>query len=432
MRQREYSRVFGDDIARRCCRAATPQGVPLGLKYQDQASSWTDAFRTSRARRIKRLALPLTGLTMLGMLLPLSQTPLFGGVVRAEEVAPVVGENVAPTVQNESPAPAENAAQVIEALPVFPSASQQPATTGEAKSAVETTPSVEAKTADSAATRQLKVILISAGQTRDTVVELAPENLTVGGALEAMGVKVDSLDRVTPPVKTPVYHGMRIRLVRVEARIVKRTVPVAPETRYKPTADIARGTKKTVDAGKSGLIEITERAWFKDGKATQREFISKKMVRAPKSAVVALGTRSAYVPSRIPYHNRYARAYNLSSRGGSPRDRMMGSVAPTPDPKTFRAVRSITLIATGYSPDPRENGGYTTTATGLPIGYGAAAVDPRVIPLGTKLYVEGYGYAFACDTGGAIKGKRIDLAYDSYRVANSKGRKKVKVWILEK
>ena len=395
----------------------------MDLKHKYQAPSWTDAFHTSHARRIKRLALPLTGLTMLGMLLPLSKTPLFGDVVRADEVAPT---------QNTSPAPGENAAQVIEALPDFPAASQQPATVGEAKSAVETGPEVEAKTADSAATRSLKVSLLWTDKTRAAVVELAPDKMTVGGALEAMGVKVDSLDRVTPPVNTPVYHGMKIRLVRVEARIVKRTVPVAPDTRYQPTADIARGTKKTIDAGQSGLIEITERAWFKDGKATQREFISKKLVRSPQSAVVALGTRSAYVPSRIPYHNRYARAYSLSSRGGSPRDRMMASAPAAPDSKTFRAVRSITLIATGYSPDPRENGGYTTTATGLPIGYGAAAVDPRVVPLGTKMYIEGYGYAFACDTGGAIKGHRIDLAYDSYRVANSKGRKKVKVWILEK
>ena len=118
---------------------------------------------------------------------------------------------------------------------------------------------------------------------------------------------------------------------------------------------------------------------------------------------------------------------SLSSRGGSPRDRFQ-----TPQLQSYKAENSIELIATGYSPDPRENGGYTTTATGLPIGYGAAAVDPRVIPLGTKLYVEGYGYALACDTGGAIKGKRIDLAYDSYRLANTKGRKKVRVWILER
>ena len=53
-----------------------------------------------------------------------------------------------------------------------------------------------------------------------------------------------------------------------------------------------------------------------------------------------------------------------------------------------------------------------------------------MIPLGTKLYIEGYGDAFACDTGGAIKGNRIDLAYNSYYEANTKGRKTVRAWIL--
>jgi 3D (Asp-Asp-Asp) domain-containing protein len=63
--------------------------------------------------------------------------------------------------------------------------------------------------------------------------------------------------------------------------------------------------------------------------------------------------------------------------------------------------------------------------------YGLVAVDPRVIPLGTHLYVEGYGFALAADTGGAIKGNRIDLCYDSVAFANRFGRKKVRVHVLE-
>ncbi|RYG63785.1 hypothetical protein EON80_20510, partial [bacterium] len=51
-------------------------------------------------------------------------------------------------------------------------------------------------------------------------------------------------------------------------------------------------------------------------------------------------------------------------------------------------------------------------------------------PLGSKLYIEGYGYGFACDTGGAIKGAHIDLAFDSAGAARRHGRKRVKVWIL--
>jgi 3D (Asp-Asp-Asp) domain-containing protein len=403
------------------------------LKSKNHAPAWTDAFRSSRTRCTKRLSLPLTCLAVAGTLFPWSRTS-FDTVSRADEIAvpsvaaaagtaaPADATNV-PALNAESTAPSavEHAAAVIQSLPIFPSMPQ--ATSG--------APAASVTTSAPDATRNLKIRLISAGKIRQATVALSPRVLTVGAALEAMNVKVDTLDRVTPTAEKPAYNGMTIRLVRVEARVVKRTTPVAHETRYQPTAAIARGTKQVIENGQSGLLEITERAWFKDGKATRREFISQRLVRKPKNAVVALGTRRQYLPGRIPYHNRYARAYGLASRSGSPRDRMMVPqyVAPA-SPKTFRAVKSIILTATGYSPDPSENGGYTTTATGLPIGYGAAAVDPRVIPLGTKMYVEGYGYAFACDTGGAIKGHRIDLAYDSYGVANSKGRKKVRVWIL--
>lgn len=102
-----------------------------------------------------------------------------------------------------------------------------------------------------------------------------------------------------------------------------------------------------------------------------------------------------------------------------------------PDGTKATAKRCIQLEATGYSPDPSENGGLTVSARGTPLGRGIAAVDPKVIPLGTKLWVEGYGYALADDVGGAIKGKRIDLCHATLAEGNAYGRKSVKVWILE-
>jgi 3D (Asp-Asp-Asp) domain-containing protein/uncharacterized protein YabE (DUF348 family) len=244
-------------------------------------------------------------------------------------------------------------------------------------------------------------------------------------AIEACNLKLNEHDRVFPAADVHVYNGQKIRITRVRTETKTRTIAVAPQTRYKLTTSLRPGQVSTLQSGSSGQVQLSERIWFKDGLVSGRENLARKVIRAAKDKIVALGSRAAYMPGKVPYHNRYASAYNLASRSGSPRDRMMAH-----EEKTFRAVRSITLTATGYSPDPSENGGWTTTATGLPIGYGAAAVDPRVVPLGTKMYIEGYGYAFACDTGGAIKGHRIDLAYNSYGEANSKGRKKVRVWIL--
>ena len=70
------------------------------------------------------------------------------------------------------------------------------------------------------------------------------------------------------------------------------------------------------------------------------------------------------------------------------------------------------------------------TATGEAVRHGIAAVDPNMIPLGSKLYVEGYGHALAADVGGAIQGNRIDLGFDSYQEALDWGRRDVKVHVL--
>ena len=70
------------------------------------------------------------------------------------------------------------------------------------------------------------------------------------------------------------------------------------------------------------------------------------------------------------------------------------------------------------------------TATGEAVRHGIAAVDPAIIPLGSKLYVEGYGHALAADVGGAIKGNRIDLGFDSYQEALDWGRRDVLVRVV--
>lgn len=81
----------------------------------------------------------------------------------------------------------------------------------------------------------------------------------------------------------------------------------------------------------------------------------------------------------------------------------------------------LTMEATAYLPTDGDGSGIT--ATGLMAGYGIAAVDPSVIPLGTRLYIPGYGEAVAADTGGAIYGDRIDLCMESYGEAMAFGRR---------
>lgn len=95
--------------------------------------------------------------------------------------------------------------------------------------------------------------------------------------------------------------------------------------------------------------------------------------------------------------------------------------------------RTLYMVATGYTDAPEENWPYAGMPSyiGMPLQRGVVAVDPNVIPMGTKLYVEGYGDAIAADQGGAIKGNRIDLFFDSKSEAYNWGMRTVKVTIIE-
>ena len=250
--------------------------------------------------------------------------------------------------------------------------------------------------------------------------------MTVGQALAAMGISLAALDRVTPDASALARNGLNVRVTRIQNQLKKRRVAIAAEVRYQPTTTIRAGAKQVIQNPRAGALEITERVWTRDGKVTQRKFVSQRLALAPQHKIIGLGVNSHLMPQAIRPHRRY-----LAARGGSFRNRLKPpSLAPA-NPNSFRAVRKVKVVATGYSAGPAGGAIGNWTATGVRCTYGAVAVDPRFIPLGSKLYIEGYGYGFACDTGGAIKGPRVDLAFNSPRAAFAHGRRRMTVWILE-
>lgn len=190
---------------------------------------------------------------------------------------------------------------------------------------------------------------------------------------------------------------------RPESRVTEKTVvqrePIPYPTQRRSTSELRSGTSKTVRAGVKGIRQNTYRVTVEDEQEVSRKLVSTRILRRPVTEVVAYGRRS-----------------ELLSRGGY-----------------YSGRRTVVMTATGYSPAPEENGGNRTgrSAIGLKIGHGIVAVDPKFIPLGTRLYIEGYGYAVAADTGGAIKGARIDLGHDTKSSARRVGRRKVVVHILD-
>ena len=97
------------------------------------------------------------------------------------------------------------------------------------------------------------------------------------------------------------------------------------------------------------------------------------------------------------------------------------------------ARRRLDLVTTAYDPGPGDNSlaWAGTTRTGSRARFGIVAVDPRIIPLGTRVYIEGYGPGLAADVGGAIKGKRMDLCFNTSSEARAWGRRHSRIWIVD-
>ncbi|MFZ5632191.1 MAG: 3D domain-containing protein [Bacillota bacterium] len=231
-------------------------------------------------------------------------------------------------------------------------------------------------------------ITITADQETMEIVSAAE---TVGDVLKEKQIALSGEDIVKPDVGEKITGDTEIRVVRVrtENEVVKAPIPY--QTRQVPNGDMARGISRTVVRGQNGEELQTWTVAYQDNQVVSRHLVDRKTINKPVDRVVQVGTGQTI------------------SRGG----------------QVIRFREAMEVTATAYT-----HTGYNT-ATGTKPEYGTVAVDPRVIPLGTRMYVEGYGYATALDTGGAIKGKRIDVFLESYNEADRWGVRTVKVYLLD-
>lgn len=230
---------------------------------------------------------------------------------------------------------------------------------------------------------------------------------TVYNMLKTEKIKLSNLDIVSPKRDSKLKNGLNVVVTRVKIKDIKENRPIDFETVIKKDSNMQNGSQKVLQEGQNGEKQTVTRITYNDGKQVSEKVISEAVKKQPVNKVIAMGE----TPMSF-------------SRGGS-----------------IPYQKSIKMRATAYTADYSSTGkapgdeGFGITATGTVArrnsSVSSVAVDPRVIPLGTKLYVEGYGYAIAEDTGGAIKGNRIDLFFNSSSEANDWGVKWVNVYVAE-
>jgi len=106
-------------------------------------------------------------------------------------------------------------------------------------------------------------------------------------------------------------------------------------------------------------------------------------------------------------------------------------LAQSPPELAVNVSEPMVMNASAYCPGSCCNGPYVNTALGTPIVPGVIAVDPKIIPLRSWVWVEGFGLCQAMDVGGAIKGYRIDIAHTSHKEAMAHGRCERRVWVIQ-
>lgn len=233
---------------------------------------------------------------------------------------------------------------------------------------------------------------------------------TVKELLRDLKIKVDDDDIVIPDLDTELKSEGKINIIKVDVKVIEKEVEAPFKTIKKKNKELSHKQSKILVQGVNGKNKVKCKEYYAGDKLIKEEVIHVETIVKPIDQVFEEGTKDVF----------------------------------TNDRGDFTARKAIKMVATAYEAGPRSTGkrpgdkGYGITASGAIAKRGTVAVDPRVIPLGTKLYIKSltpgvpdYGFAIAQDTGGAIKGNKIDLFMDTVWECLQFGRRPVMVYILK-
>jgi uncharacterized protein YabE (DUF348 family) len=203
---------------------------------------------------------------------------------------------------------------------------------------------------------------------------------TVGDALTDIGVTLAGQDRVEPPLTTALYDNIKIAVTRVweDVEVEEEIAPY--ETVFVGDSNLPIDTQQVLDPGANGITRTRYRVRYENGDEVSRVREDRWVAQEPAERRIAYG-------------------------------QLVAPQTATVDGQTITYWRKMKAYATSYHPAAVGN---NKTRTGDIVRKGVVAVDPRIIPLRSPLFVPGYGEGRALDTGGGIISRRIDLGYEDH------------------
>ncbi|MCI8553785.1 MAG: DUF348 domain-containing protein [Clostridiales bacterium] len=237
---------------------------------------------------------------------------------------------------------------------------------------------------------------------------------TVADALQKVGVSIGENDVTSVHTAETVSEGLNICINRVAygETVVNEAIPYESSVEY--TNELDKGKTEVKQAGREGVRTYTYRDTMVDGEKTGTELVSEEVTLQPVSEIKLVGTRTAKAVSSVQQDGVVLDANGV--------------------PANYKAV--YTGRATAYTNDRGLAGHYT--ASGRRAEVGVVAVNPNIIPYGTRLYIASpdgkyvYGYAVAGDTGGALMSGHavVDLFMATYEECVRFGARTMNVYVL--
>jgi 3D (Asp-Asp-Asp) domain-containing protein len=238
---------------------------------------------------------------------------------------------------------------------------------------------------------------------------------TVGGTVEEaladLQIILGEYDRTIPALDAAVQPGDRVRIIRVTKVLEEQEKDIPFTVVTKNDAALAKGKEKVVTEGKEGVLLEKVELTYEDGILASQRVLDTTIAQASVDEVVAVGTRK---PVTV-----------LSA--SSPTIQEVTKKGITFGVKQILSEVILTayhagIESTGKTPEHPQ---YGITFSGTTVSEGrTVAVDPKVIPIGWWVYIEGYGFRRAEDKGSGVKGKHIDIYYESGETAKKFGKKR--------
>ncbi|MGL4912229.1 MAG: 3D domain-containing protein [Romboutsia sp.] len=211
---------------------------------------------------------------------------------------------------------------------------------------------------------------------------------TVKELLDEAKITYDEDDEITPSLDTQLVDYMDIKVVEIKKLTQKEYENIPFEVKLVEDKELEIGSSKVTQEGKEGKKELVYELTYKDGELSDKSLVKESISESATDKIVKKGIKEKKV---------------VASKGLN--------------------SRQMSVVATAYSGDG-------ITSTGTVPKWGTIAVDPRVIPYGSKVYIPKFGMTFiAEDCGGAIKGNKIDIFMNSESQCRNWGRRSIDIYV---